>query len=82
MENNPDLRDDIEQYEDEPVYYCKNCHSLYVIMEPELAFGTWDGSYCGKCSSANIGLCSMEEWLEEEKKRESIRKAKDDSEGW
>lgn len=72
MEINTNSLVDIEEQE-EPVYYCKNCHSLYILMDKDLAFGDWDGSYCGKCSSANIGICTMDEWLEEEEKRERQR---------
>jgi hypothetical protein len=51
------------------VYYCKSCHSLCVIIDPAFESDAWDGSYCGKCYSADIGVCTFEEWLEEENRR-------------
>lgn len=56
------------------VYYCKDCHSLCIIVDDSLASEVWDGSYCGKCHSTNIGVCTMEVWLDVEKKREQRRK--------
>ena len=47
----------------EPVYYCRDCHSLKVIINESLANDEWDGSYCGDCGSANIGECCFGEWL-------------------
>lgn len=55
------------------VYYCKNCHSLCVIVDDSLAFEDWDGSYCGKCRSTKIGICTMDEWLAEEERRRKKR---------
>lgn len=55
------------------VYYCKSCHSLFVVIDDALAFGEWDGSYCGKCRSTNIGICTMDEWLAEEERRRKKR---------
>lgn len=52
-----------------PVYYCKTCHSLCVVMDESLANEHWDGSYCGKCYSADIGVCSFDEWYAEEERR-------------
>ena len=62
-----------EEY-DVPVYYCKSCHSLHVLVDESMADQDWDGSYCGKCYSSNIGVCKMGEWLEEEERREKKRK--------
>ena len=58
----------------EKVYYCKSCHSLCVVVDDTLANDSWDGSYCGKCYSTNIGICTMEKWLEEEERREKKKK--------
>ena len=55
--------------EDDNVYYCKSCHSLCILVDDTLASEDWDGSYCGKCHSTDIGTCSMEEWLAEEEAR-------------
>ena len=46
------------------------------MVDEELADDLWDGSYCGKCNSTDIGTCTMDEWLaEEEKIAEQKRKA-------
>lgn len=58
----------------EDVYYCLSCHSLHILVDDTLAFGTWDGSYCGKCGSTHIAKCSMDEWLAEESRREAKRR--------
>ena len=62
-----------EEY-NEPVYYCLSCHSLYILVDDTLVSDDWDGSYCGKCNSANIGVCTMGEWLAEEERRKAKRR--------
>ena len=62
------------QNDNEVVYYCKSCHSLYILTDETLAFADWDGSYCGKCGNTHLGKCTIEEWLEEEKKRADKRR--------
>lgn len=54
-------------YDEEPVFYCKECHSLMIITDENLASGYWDGTYCGKCGSTQIGCCTIEEWMKVEK---------------
>lgn len=71
MLNNNELS--AEEY-NEKVYYCRSCHSLKVIMDETLAINGWDGSYCGKCQSTNIGECTIGEWLEEEQRRKEKRR--------
>lgn len=61
-------------YDEEPVCYCKQCHSLCIGWHQELSSEFWDGSYCINCNSTDIGQCSIEEWIEEEKRREQRRK--------
>ena len=56
------------------VYYCRSCHSLCVLVDDILADDNWDGSYCGKCHSTNIGVCTLEEWLAEEQRRKDKQK--------
>ena len=56
-------------YNDEPVYYCRTCHSLKIVVDPTLASPDWDGSYCAKCQSTSIGQCSIDEWVAEEERR-------------
>lgn len=65
-----------EEY-NEPVHYCKSCHSLYIVVDEGLADADWDGSYCGKCYSANVGVCAFGDWLAEEERREEIRRERE-----
>ena len=58
----------IEQ-DDELVFFCKSCHSLLILQNEEMATPWWDGSFCGKCGCADIGQCTIEEWLEEEERK-------------
>lgn len=55
------------------VYYCRSCHSLCIVVDDTLAFEGWDGSYCGKCHSTHVGICTMDEWLAEEERRRKKR---------
>ena len=49
-----------EEYNKEPVYYCKKCLSLKIGYVAVL-----DGSeYCEDCNSTNIGKAPIEEWDE------------------
>ncbi len=64
---------DPEEY-NEPVYYCKSCHSLAVKIEESFANEDWDGSYCGVCESTDIGVCTIGEWLKEEERRKQKRR--------
>ena len=47
-----------EEYNSEPVLYCKHCLSLSVRSVP----GMEDSDYCDVCSGTDIGECSIEEW--------------------
>ena len=58
---------------DELVYYCKDCHSLYILVNESFQAEYWDGSYCGKCGSTNIGQCTIGEWLAEEERRKRMK---------
>ncbi len=66
-----DLSD--EEY-NEPVYYCRSCHSLCILVDESLATDGWDGDYCGDCHSTDIGVCSIGDWMAEEERRERKRK--------
>lgn len=44
-----------EDYNSEPVFYCKECLSLNI----KSIAGT---EFCDECSSTDIGQCSIEEW--------------------
>lgn len=61
------------ELDDEPVYYCRSCHSLKILVNEHLASEGWDGAYCGDCSSTDIGQTSIEDWLAEEERRRKLR---------
>lgn len=67
------MSNDVDIENDDLVYYCKSCHSLYILVDESMADDDWDGSYCAKCYSANIAQCTMQEWLEEEERRRKKR---------
>ena len=56
------------EYDDEPVLYCADCHSLLICCDEEAADDEWDGLYCDKCGSTNISSCNISEWLAEEER--------------
>ena len=45
----------IEEYNNEPVFYCKNCLSLKVKI-----VGGFD--FCDECGCTDISQCHIEEW--------------------
>lgn len=47
-----------EEYNKEPVFYCKNCLSLKIRDVRRIA----DSEYCDECSSTDIGTANIEEW--------------------
>lgn len=47
-----------EQYNDEPVFYCKNCLSLKVKT---VVVGS-DLDFCDECGSTDIGQAHIGEW--------------------
>ena len=67
MSNSPTKTERLpkEEYNNVPVYYCKDCLSLRVMSVP----GIDDAEFCDECNSTNIGQCSIEEWRELFKKR-------------
>lgn len=52
----------------ERVYYCRSCHSLHILVD-DAATDDWDGSYCAKCGSTDVGECMFGDWLAEEESR-------------
>lgn len=56
-----DLKND---YNSEPVYYCKRCLSLKIKD-----IGSEDTEYCEDCGSTNIETDNIENWQELYKKR-------------
>lgn len=66
-----------EEY-NETVYYCRSCHSLYIISgDEESEQEGWDGSYCGKCGSTDIGECAFGVWLAVEERLEQKRRERE-----
>lgn len=55
MDNTIDLAK-IEEYNNEPVYYCKNCLSLRIMDLNEKI------SFCDRCGSTEVGICHIAEW--------------------
>ena len=53
-------------YNEEPVYYCKSCLSLYIqiVGDPEE-----DNSFCVKCNRTDIGVTDISTWREMWKER-------------
>ena len=47
-----------EEYNAEPVFYCKSCLSLHVMPENGM------GSYCQECGSAAVGRTNIDNWTE------------------
>ncbi len=45
-----------EEYNDIPVYYCKDCLSLNIRTMDE------QYDYCGKCGSLHIGVSMIDDW--------------------
>ena len=54
-----------EQYNNEPVFYCRHCLSLRIKTVVEGS----DLDYCDKCGSTDIGQTNIEEWRRLYKKR-------------
>lgn len=49
-----------EDYDKEPVYYCKRCLSLNIRQIPMV-----DNQFCcGDCGTVDLGTASIEEWEE------------------
>lgn len=47
-----------EQYNDEPVFYCKDCLSLKIRTVAEGS----DLDFCDECGATNIGTAHIEDW--------------------
>ena len=50
-------KNNIEDYNTEPVTYCARCYSLKIKHEDAL-----DADYCGECGSTDTAEASIEEW--------------------
>lgn len=48
----------IEDYNSEPVYYCKNCLSLKIMVLGEYS------EYCDDCGNTDIATTDIETWRE------------------
>lgn len=56
--NNLNTENQPNDYNAEPVLYCKHCLSLKIRNIPKVE----NSDYCDKCGSTDIGECSIEEW--------------------
>ena len=61
----------------EKVYYCRSCHSLHILVDDSMTNEDWDGAYCAKCGSVDVGECPFGKWLEEEERREERQRRKE-----
>lgn len=52
---------DMEDFNTEPVYYCKHCLSLKIAS---LKLGNEDVDYCDKCKDTDIGVTDINTWDE------------------
>lgn len=52
-----------EEYNKIPVYYCKSCGSLKVMIGPQNILS----DFCDDCGSTDIGKASIESWQELQK---------------
>lgn len=61
MENSEKLQQEaktsVEEYNNIPVHYCKNCLSLKIFVFDK------DTDYCGDCGGADIGTAHIDEVL-------------------
>lgn len=64
-------------YNDDPVYYCKDCLSLNIQSIPTLD----NSDYCEICGSNNIGQCSIYEWEELFEKKYGYKHLDDNKDG-
>lgn len=55
MELSGDLQEKIKKYDEEPVYYCKDCLSLAVYDMAGLP-------YCNQCGSSDIETTDIHTW--------------------
>lgn len=56
--SNLNIENQHNEYNAEPVYYCKHCLSLRVRSIPRME----DSEYCDECGAMEVGKCSIEEW--------------------
>lgn len=49
-----------EEYNAEPVFYCKHCLNLKIRGIPFME----DSEYCDECGSTDIVQCDIHEWQE------------------
>lgn len=57
-EQRNNTKHDKEEYNSIPVYYCKDCGSLRILVLDE------DDDYCDACGSTTIGKASIEAWID------------------
>ena len=57
-----------EDYNQEPVYYCKHCLSLKIMRVADME----DAEYCDECGSTNIEQASIQEWEKRYKDKHGV----------
>lgn len=62
---NRELPYSLNEYNVEPVYYCKHCLSLRIRSITDIS----KTDYCDKCGSLDINKSSIQEWEDEYKSR-------------
>ena len=58
-----------DYYNQEPVYYCKQCLSLRIKSIPDVP----DTDFCDACNSTNIGTTNIKVWEDLYKERYGYR---------
>ena len=58
-------KDNKEQYNEEPVYYCKRCLSLNIKEMPFMP----GQDYCEDCGTVEVGTIGIDEWNKMYEKR-------------
>jgi hypothetical protein len=51
-------KEENQKYNDEPVFYCKNCLSLRIRFIPVMQ----DSDYCDECGCTDIKEAKVEDW--------------------
>lgn len=54
----------ISEYNKEPVFYCRRCHSLRIMR-----IKNTDMDYCDCCGSVDIAETTIEEWVKIKQKQ-------------
>lgn len=59
---------ELYEYENEPFYYCKHCHSLHIRIDDDYT------NYCADCGSTDIAKSTnMKKWVKDHYKQYKIQ---------